>query len=173
MKPLPPAEESPLVELSKLVAKSSDGARLLQNPNDNPICKLSYNRTADCIEIVWRKYATSPQLRYIHEIILFMLVQYGVGKILGDYTELPIIHAEDQRWIVELWLPRAIAAGLKVAASVVSTTFFDQVAIAAIQSTFAREVKVRSFRDVHSARRWLKDLTSVDFGSQERRGRRE
>jgi hypothetical protein len=153
-----PPEEPPLIELSKLVSESHDGARLVQHPYDNPVCKLSHNKNANCIEVVWRKYATSPQLRYVHELILCMLVQYSVSKILGDYTDLPIIHAEDQRWIVEQWLPRAMAAGLEAAASEISMTFFGQVAIGAIQSTLARKVQVRNFRDVHSARRWLKDF---------------
>jgi hypothetical protein len=130
----------------------------VQNPCDNPICTLSYNKNVNCIEVVWRKYATSPQLRYVHELILCMLVQYSVSKILGDYTDLPIIHAEDQRWIVEQWLPRAMAAGLKAAASVISMTFFGRVAIGAIQATLARKVQARNYRDVHSARRWLKDF---------------
>jgi hypothetical protein len=155
---LPPEEPPPLIELRKLVSESHDGARLVQNPCDNPICKLSYNKNVNCVEVVWRKYATSPQLRYVHELILCMLVQYSVSKILGDYTDLPIIHAEDQRWIVEQWLPRAMAAGLKAAASVISMTFFGRVAIGAIQSALARKVQVRNFRDVHSARRWLKDF---------------
>ena len=154
----PPAEEPPLVELSKLVAESHDGAQLLQNPYDNPICKLSYNKDVKCIEVVWRKYATSPQLRYIHETILCMLVQHSVSKILGDYSDLPIIHAEDQRWVVERWLLRARAAGFKAAASVISMTFFGRVSIGAIQSTFAREIQVRNFRNVHAARNWLNDF---------------
>ncbi len=153
----PSAEEAQLPDdLRKLVAASHDGTMLLQNPYDSPICKLSYNREAECIEVVWRKYATSPQLRYIHEIILCMLVQHKAGKILGDDTDLPIIHAEDQRWIVPHWLPRARALGLKAAASVLSTTFFGRVAIGLIQSSFGHEIKVRNFSNIHSTRTWLK-----------------
>ena len=151
-------DEPSLVQLSKLVAESHDGRKLLQNAYDNPICRLSYNKDVKCIEVVWCKYATSPQFRYIHEIILCMLVQHHVPKILWDDSDLPIIHAEDQRWIVEQWLPRARTAGFKAAASVVSLTFFGRVAIGAIQSTFAREVQVRNFGDIHAARGWLKEL---------------
>ena len=148
-----------LVELSRAVERESyEGALLLQDPYDNPICKLCYNKEVRCIEVVWRKYATSAQLRYIHEIVLFMLAQYKAEKILGDDTDLPIVHAEDQRWIVEEWLPRARAAGLKAAASKVSMTFFGRVAIGAIQSKLARELQIRSFGSIHSARSWLKDL---------------
>src|SRR3569832_427844 len=97
------AVEPPLLELSKLVADSPDGERVLQSPCDNAICKLSYNSDVKCIEVVWRKYATSSQLRYIHEIMLLMLVQHNVSKILGDQSRLPIINGEEQRWIDEQW----------------------------------------------------------------------
>lgn len=148
-----------LAELSRIIAEESrEGIQLLQDPHDNPICALSYNAEIQCIEVVWRKYATSAQLRYIHEIILGMLIQYNASKILGDDSDLPIVHAEDQRWIVEEWLPRARAAGFKVAATTVSMTFFGRMTISAIQSEFARAVKVRSFGNIHSARSWLKTV---------------
>lgn len=154
-----------LAELSSIIAKEShEGILLLQDPHDNPICALSYDEDIQCIEVVWRKYATSAQLRYIHEIILGMLIQYNASKILGDDSDLPIVHAEDQRWIVEEWLPRATAAGFKAAATTISMTFFGRVAIGAIQSEFARDVKVRSFGNIHSARSWLKSI-AVDCPS--------
>jgi hypothetical protein len=155
-----PDNERSRIDLSRLIAETHDGTQLLQSPYNNPICKLFYNKEVQCIEVAWRKYATSPQLRYIHEIILCMLVQHNVIKILADNRDLPIVHAEDQRWIVQQWLPRARTAGLKAAASVISMTFFGRLAIGAIQSAFAREVQVRNFRDVESARSWLKDLAT-------------
>jgi hypothetical protein len=147
-----------LVELSRMVEQEShEGILLLQNPRDNPICKLGYDTEVRCIEVVWRKYATSAQLRYVHEMILLMLRQYSAEKILGDDTELPIIHAEDQRWIIGEWLPRARTAGLKVAASTTSMTFFGRVAIGAVQSQLAREIQIRNFGNIHSARSWLRN----------------
>jgi hypothetical protein len=152
-----------LVELSRIVeGESYEGIQLLQNPYDNPICKLSYDSDVKCIEVIWRKYATSAQLRYVHEIILAMLVQYNASKILGDDSDLPIVHAEDQRWIVDEWLPRARAAGFKVAATTISMTFFGRMAIGAIQSRLAREVRIQNFGSIHSARSWLKNLAADD-----------
>lgn len=101
-------------QLKRLVeTESIDGIRLLENPGDNPICSLSYGETTRCLTIVWRKYATSAQLRFIHETIIQMLVQHKASKILSDDSDLPIIHAEDKKWITEDWLPRARAAGLR------------------------------------------------------------
>jgi hypothetical protein len=148
-----------LDELRRIVERESrEGTLLLQDPYDNPICKLGYDQEVRCIEVVWRKYATSAQFRYIHEIILAMLAQYRAEKILGDDTDLPIIHAEDQQWIVEEWLPRARAMGLKAAATKVSLTFFGRVAIGTIQSKLPRDLRVRNFHNIHSARSWLKGL---------------
>ena len=105
-------------QLKRLVeTELIDGIRLLENPGYNPICSLSYDETTRCVTIVWRKYATSAQLRFVHETIIQMLAQHKASKILGDDLDLPIIHAEDQKWIIEDWLPRARAAGLKAAAS--------------------------------------------------------
>jgi hypothetical protein len=149
-----------LDELRQLVEREShEGALLLKNPHDNPICKLRYDEDVRCIEVIWRKYATSAQLRYVHEMILSMLVQHGAEKILGDDADLPIVHAEDQRWIVEEWLPRARANGLKVASTTVSMTFFGRMAISAVQSRLAHDLQIRNFGSIHAARSWLKGLS--------------
>ncbi len=149
--------ESSITQLMRLVAKESiDGGKLLENPSDNPICSLSYDETIRCITIVWRRYPTSVQLRFIHEAMIHMLAQYKANKILGDDSDLPIVHAEDQRWISENWLPRAKAAGLKAAAAKVSSSFFGRVSIGIIQSKLAQEVAIKAVPNIHQARTWLR-----------------
>jgi hypothetical protein len=148
-----------LAQLMRLVEKESiDGVKLVENPADNPICSLSYDETSRCVMIVWRRYATSAQLRFIHETIIQMLAQYKASKILGDDSDLPIVHAEDQKWITEDWMPRAKAAGLKAAATKVSVAFFGKLSIASIQSRLAREIAIRAFPNIHQARSWLRTL---------------
>jgi hypothetical protein len=148
-----------LAKLMRTVeSESVDGAELLKNPKDNPICSLSYDDDARCVTVVWRKYATSAQLRFTHEVIIEMLMQYRTGKILGDDTDLPVVHAEDQRWIIEDWLPRAKAAGLKVAASSLSLAFFGKLSIASIQTRLAKEIMIKVFPNIHLARVWLRNL---------------
>ncbi len=145
-----------LAQLMHLVEKESiDGVKLLENPRDNPICSLSYDETIGCVTVVWRKYATSAQLRFVHEAIIQMLSQYRAGKILGDDSELPIVHAEDQRWITEDWLPRAKEAGLKIAAAKISFSFFGKLSIGSIQARLAKEIKIKTFPNLHQARTWL------------------
>ncbi|WP_027580221.1 hypothetical protein [Bradyrhizobium sp. Ai1a-2] len=149
-----------LAELKRIIeGESIDGIHLLNSPHDNPICSLSYDENIPCIAVVWRKYATSAQLRFVHEIILNMLTQHAADRILGDDSDLPIVHAEDQRWIVEDWLPRARAAGLKAVATAVSLTFFGKVSIGSIHSKLAKEIAIKDFHNIHSARMWLGGLS--------------
>jgi hypothetical protein len=148
-----------LAELKQMIeAESIDGIQVSRNPQDNPICRISHDRNLGCIEVVWRKYATSAQLRFVHEVILQMLALHGADKILGDDSDLPIVHAEDQRWIMEDWFPRARAAGLRAVATSVSMTFFGRVAIGRIHARVSEEIPVRDFHSIHRARSWLGEL---------------
>jgi hypothetical protein len=135
---------------------SSDSLKLLARPKDNPICSLSYDPSVPCLLVVWKKYATSTELRFIHETLLVMLDAYGVSRILGDDSVLPIIHPDDETWIVENWMPRARAAGLKAAASKRSSFYFGNVSIDHILAS-AEGLALRSFGDLDEARRWLRN----------------
>jgi hypothetical protein len=42
---------------------------------------------------------------------------------------LAMIHAEDQAWVVEDWMPRAMAAGLRVAASKSPASYFGKISV--------------------------------------------
>jgi hypothetical protein len=160
---------SSLPELKRIIeSESIDGIHLLKSPQDNPICSLAYDESISCIAVVWRKYATSAQLRFIHEIILGMLTQHAADRILGDDSDLPIVHAEDQTWIVENWLPRARAAGLKAVASAVSLTFFGKVSIGSIHLRIAKEIAIRDFHNIYSARIWLGSLARQQLVLQPR-----
>src|SRR6185437_2051058 len=105
--------------------------------------------------VVWRKYATSAQLRFLHETILQMMERHGAQKILGDDRELPIVHAEDQQWIVDDWLPRARAAGLQRVAAITSRSFFGRLSIGSVQLKLANKIAVKQFRDIREAIEWL------------------
>lgn len=139
----------------RLEAESGESRELLASPDDNAICCISIESDVPCLKVVWRRYATSLQLRYIHERLLELLQRHRLSKILGDNTALPTIHAHDQRWLTEQWLPRASAAGLRSAASKRPDSQFALVAIQSVQSAQGIGIEFGSFADVDSARRWL------------------
>jgi hypothetical protein len=123
---------------------------------DNPVCSVSFNESVPCIAVVWKGYATSEQLRLAHETIIALLTKHRVSKVLGDDTALPTIHADDRRWIVENWMPRAKAAGLKAIANKSPASYFGKLAIDHVRAVAPSDLVFRSFGDVDCAREWLR-----------------
>ena len=116
---------------------------------------MSIDENIPAIVVLLKGYATGTQLRFVHENILDQLRKHGMSKVLGDDTGLPTIHAEDQTWIVENWMPRAIAAGLRAAAGRHSDSYFANLSIGRIQSAAQAGLALRSFADIDEARGWL------------------
>ncbi len=145
-----------LDDLKRIVREeSSDGAQLVRNLGDNPICAVTVDDQIGCLVVEWRGYATSAQIRYIHHNILLLLKKHRITKILGDDTALPIIHVDDQKWIVQDWLPQAKAAGFKAAANKIPHSYFGRLSVENVQSEIGADIAVRAFEDLCKARRWL------------------
>lgn len=141
----------------QLETESSDALALLACPEENPICSIVIDGAIPGVVITWKRYATSAQLRFIHEYALDLLKRHGLVKILGDDTSLPMIHAEDRAWITRDWLPRATAAGLRAAASKAPASFFGKLCVESIFSDLAGSLNVRSFNTMVEARTWLRE----------------
>jgi hypothetical protein len=138
-------------------AASDDGLKLLSNLEDNPICSVYVVEDLQCVAVMWKGYVTSAQLRFILENIIALLGRYGLHKLLGDDTSLLTIHEEDQKWIIEDWMPRAMAAGLRVIASRTSASYLGKLSTDHIKSVAPTGLLIRSFDSVDEARQWLKE----------------
>jgi hypothetical protein len=141
-----------------LEGESGDSRALARDLEDNPICTVSYESNVPCLLVKWKRYATSTQLRYIHECLIRLIKMYRVSKILGDDTDLVSIAAIDQHWIVHDWMPRAIAVGLKNAASVKPRAYFGQTSVNRILSIVPVGLAIQSFDNLESARTWLRNI---------------
>jgi len=138
----------------RLLAEAEEGRPLAANIHNNPICTVNYDASIPALVVVWKRYVTSLQLRYVHEKLLEMIIEHGAHKVLGDDTGLSAIHPRDQDWIVNDWLPRAFKAGLKAAASKRPSGYFGRLSTTRIQAQ-AEELHHQAFDDIASARDWL------------------
>jgi hypothetical protein len=135
--------------------ESNDGRALAENLADNPICAVSLDDAVPCIRVQWRGYATSAQLRFIHESLIGLIKRHRVSKVLGDDSALVSVTSEDQDWIIWEWLPRAIAAGLRVVASKNPNGYYGRMSVNRIQAVISPKLRVRSFDNLTDARQWL------------------
>jgi hypothetical protein len=141
-----------------LEGESGDSRALAHNLEDNPICTVSYDASVPCLVVRWRRHATSAQIRYIHECLIRLITKYRVRKILGDDTDLVSITAIDQHWIVQDWMPRAIAAGLRTAASIKPRAYFGQTSVNRILSFVPVGLMIQSFENPQGATAWLRSV---------------
>jgi hypothetical protein len=141
-------------------AESGDGLKLLKSLTNNPICSIFLDGNVPCITVAWKRYATSTQFRYVHESLIPLLSKYQVNKILYEDTALPTIHLEDQRWIIDDWLARAAAAGLRAVASKRSTAYFARIAVENIRAEVSGRVEMRCFDELEAARQWLESFSA-------------
>lgn len=156
-----PRDETALPSLRAALEKeSSDGLALLRDLADNPICTVRIDETVPCLAVVWKQYATSKQLRFIHESMLDLLQKHGLCKVVGDDTGLTVIHAEDQRWIIEKWMPRAVAAGLRFAASKKPAAYFGKASVENVKAGAPAALVIRTFDDIDAARHWIASADS-------------
>jgi hypothetical protein len=128
----------------------------LSDLESTPVCSVLLDADVPCLTVVWKRQATSVQLRAVHERLLEFLRTYKLNKILGDDTALPLIEPEDQAWIASDWMPRAVAAGLKLAANKSPEAYVGRLAVETIKASQSL-LAIRSFDHFDEARRWLKN----------------
>ncbi len=141
-----------------LEQETSDGLALLRDLESNPICCVMLDTAVPCLFVKWRGYASSLQFHFVHESIIDLLQRHRLAKLLGDDTSLPMIHAENQAWVIDDWLPRAIAVGLRAVAHKSPIAHFGKVSVDNVKSGMAGRILLRTFESLEDARGWLKDL---------------
>lgn len=146
-----------------LAQESGESLSLIDNIEDNPVCSVRFDSAVPCIAVQWKGYATSAQMRFVLENVIDLLREHDVCRILGDDTLLPVVHAEDQDWIVNDWFPRAAAAGWRVSANKVSESYFGHLATSGVQAEAPESVVIRPFRELAEARRWLQDFSPAQI----------
>lgn len=122
------------------------------------VCIFSVNHDIPCIMVLWQGYATSEQFRRIAESQLQLMKEYGFNKILTDNSLMKVVSMEDQKWVINDWLPRALKVGYMACATITSKDYFSRIAIENVISKIDDQLTVRYFGDVDDAAAWLKDF---------------
>lgn len=69
--------------------------------------------------VEWKEWANSAEYRATHETILVALRENHASKNLIDATLARVVSDDDQRWLMDSWIPRAVAAGRRSTAIVI------------------------------------------------------
>jgi hypothetical protein len=108
--------------------------------------------------MVLEGYFNSYLFREVTENLLRLIVEYKVSKVLADTRHMNLISAEDQIWLNENFLPRAIKQGYKICAMIKSKHYFNRISVQAIADKIDKSAfDLRLFEDKNSAIIWLKN----------------
>ncbi len=122
-------------------------------------CDIFYNETLRVVQTKWKGiFVSGGEFRKILDEIINALSQKQASTIIADARDMKIISEADRQWIVEDWYPRALAAGFRCQALVVTKNSFNEQAIKIIVTRYNDEdVKTRYFITPEEAEAWVKE----------------
>lgn len=123
------------------------------------VYNIYFNSHLDAVVMEWDGYANSRQFREGTEEMLRILRQFKASRVLGDIADMVLIGMEDQKWLEEDFLPRAISAGFRTIAMVRPSSYFNKVAVESVSYKIDKEkLDIQFFSNREEAEDWLKAM---------------
>jgi hypothetical protein len=121
------------------------------------IYHVFYDKDINSVVMEWNGYATSKQFKEGTELMLNTLIKNNTYKVLADIKEMTLIGMEDQKWLEDDFLPRAINFGFKSVAIIKPDYYFNKVAVESVSYKIDQsKLLINFFDNVTEAREWLK-----------------
>ena len=117
-----------------------------------------YNREGNYVYSNWRGFIDVEQVKSGCNLGIEAIRAYSCPYLLNDNSHLygPFQDAND--WIIEDWAPRAVDAGLKFFAHIISPNLFVEASARDLESKFkTASIKMKVFENKAAAIDWLQD----------------
>jgi ribonuclease HII len=123
------------------------------------IYNIYFDKEINAVVMEWDGYATSAQFKEGTELMLNTLIQNKAYKVLADIKDMVLIAMEDQEWLENNFLPRAIQFGFKAIAMIKPDSYFNKIAVESISYKVDKEkLTINFFNSVDDAKAWLKKI---------------
>lgn len=123
---------------------------------DMPYVLIQWDGGGPWVYVKWKAWADSSEYRAAQELVIVALRENRASRNLIDSTDRRVISADDQKWLVENWMPRAQAAGRRWTAIVLPSSPLGRT-IAENIDRYPRSklITVEHFETVEEAAAWL------------------
>jgi hypothetical protein len=123
---------------------------------ETPYVLVRWDGDGPWVHVQWKAWAKSPEYREAQEMVILALRENHASRNLIDSKESRVVSEEDQQWLVEDWMPRAVAAGRRWTAIVLPASPLGRTIAENIdkhpQSSLTT---VQHFETVEDAAAWL------------------
>src|SRR5436190_17223716 len=138
--------------------------KILKTLYTTEACKIYHNEELNIVQTEWReKSAEGEEFRDILNKIIDALRETQTSIILADTRRMTMIWKEDREWIVNDWYPRAIKAGFRCQALIVTEDSYNDLAIKSIVEHYDDQiVETAYFTSFTDAFVWVRSKMSSD-----------
>ena len=120
---------------------------------------IYFDQAINVVVMEWDGYATSSQFKEGTELMLNTLIKHNCDKVLADIKDMVLIGMEDQQWLDQHFLPRAIEFGFKAIAIIQPDHYFNKVAVETISYKADKDkLTINFFDNAKDAREWLSKI---------------
>ena len=134
------------------------------------VAVVTWDATLRAVHIEAQGWANTTEGRAVLDAAIRALTEHNGSRFLYDGLNMKVIKQEDQDWIAQDWMPRALAAGLRHTAMVVPKSGLAMMNVDDIAASVPdNESDVRYFSSVAKARQWLAGSPAIS-GRQESSG---
>ena len=118
--------------------------------------RIAFQPHTGYVMMKWEGYATSAEFKEGTELMLNTLIKNQATKVLADIKGMTLIGMEDQQWLNNVFLPRAINFGLKAVAITWPDYYFNKVAVETVSDNIDKtRLQVAFFDTKAQAEEWL------------------
>jgi hypothetical protein len=120
---------------------------------------IYFDKEIETVIMEWDGYATSAQFKDGTELMLNTLIKNNANKVLADIKNMVLIGMEDQQWLENNFLPRAIQFGFRAIAIIRPDAYFNKVAVESVSYKVDKEkLTINFFNSMEEAREWLQEI---------------
>jgi hypothetical protein len=122
---------------------------------DAPYLSIRWRSVPQILYAEWKGFATSAEFRSALLTGVRAIREHDVVGYVSDARKARVVVPEDEQWSREVWLPRAVAAGLKRMAIVTASAGLGKMAYDdAATAMDSHGLSMRTFNSVATATTW-------------------
>jgi hypothetical protein len=120
---------------------------------------ITLDETFNAIQLEWHGFILSHDYRDTMNLALHLVEEKKLTRWLANMKDMGKIQLQDAKWREEIWFPRFVESTIEKVAVVVSTDYFNELAIKETIKEVDKKSKIlrRRFTDPQQAEAWLKE----------------
>ncbi len=126
---------------------------------NNESAEIIFNEPLNSVEVYWKGYVKSELYRQILETAYDTIIEYGATQWVADMTCSGVSSTEDQKWVMNEFIPKCGKAGVQRVAIVLSKDIFAKFYGNKINTSLGEHAAFNEyFATREEAHEWLKSF---------------